>query len=712
MEQPTSSSACLHGPSRSLCCALMLSARKLVLFQVWASVVVMPGWGGMTWRVAESQIAPTREETARCGVWTDSKWGGTFTSPKYPEPYPPNQDCIYILEAPARQRIELGFSAPYSLEPSWDCKFDHIEVRDGPFGFSPLIGRFCGHVLPRPVNSTGRFMWVKFFADSELEALGFRARFTFIPDPDFKTLGSPMPDCEFEMSGTEGVVRSSQIEHERKAQANEAVDCIWKIRAPPPAKIYLRFLDYQMEHSNECNRNFVAVYDGSSAIENLRAQFCSTVASDLMLRSGVGVVRLWADNCSRLSRFRMLYTSFLDPPCDRNSFFCHSNMCINSSLVCNGVQNCAYPWDENHCKERKKPSFWQHITKTNGTMIGMSTALVLVLLALSVYVQLTQPRKKLTARRVSSSVRDTSCASPTAGAAASPSIAATATYDPFPLGDKETYVDLSDLPDDFQPLSGMRRSSSTALSRCVREHHCGGLATSTLPHRPAARERERERERERGDRERERERGEREPRELRERDRDREGRGNPPCAMVPSDHPLLPPPLPHTQPQQHHHHVNSLQSLHSLQGVPGQGLTVTAQQSAASLLGASAHSPQQTLQQQQQQQQHQLQQQQHHHQPQHHPQQHHHHLHQHLHLQTSTLPPPLPAPKRSFYTFKPSPGHEGAGTIVEKAAAAAGAATPTTAATTPAKAVAEAACEGCVPQERTRTLQRSVSVEV
>lgn len=37
-------------------------------------------------------------------------------------------------------------------------------------------------------------------------------------------------------------------------------------------------------------------------------------------------------------------------PCTGSTFFCHSNMCINSSLVCNGIQNCAYPWDENHCK--------------------------------------------------------------------------------------------------------------------------------------------------------------------------------------------------------------------------------------------------------------------------------------------------------------------------------------------------------------------------
>lgn len=70
-----------------------------------------------------------------------------------------------------------------------------------------------------------------------------------------------------------------------------------------------------MEHSNECKRNFVAVYDGSSSIENLKAKFCSTVANDVMLQTGVGVIRMWADEGSRLSRFRMLFTSFVERKC-------------------------------------------------------------------------------------------------------------------------------------------------------------------------------------------------------------------------------------------------------------------------------------------------------------------------------------------------------------------------------------------------------------
>lgn len=65
-----------------------------------------------------------------------------------------------------------------------------------------------------------------------------------------------------------------------------------------------------MHNSNECKRNFVAIYDGSSSVEHLKNKFCSTVANDVMLASSVGVVRLWADEGSRKSKFRILFTTF------------------------------------------------------------------------------------------------------------------------------------------------------------------------------------------------------------------------------------------------------------------------------------------------------------------------------------------------------------------------------------------------------------------
>lgn len=77
-------------------------------------------------------------------------------------------------------------------------------------------------------------------------------------------------------------------------------------------QIYLRFLDYQLENSNECKKNFVAVYEGSNAIEDLKAKFCSTVANDITLDNTVAVVRMWADETSKLSRFRLLFTVFTE----------------------------------------------------------------------------------------------------------------------------------------------------------------------------------------------------------------------------------------------------------------------------------------------------------------------------------------------------------------------------------------------------------------
>ncbi|KAG9347920.1 hypothetical protein JZ751_003937, partial [Albula glossodonta] len=310
-------------------------------------------------------------------------------------------------------------------------------------------------------------------------------KWALFSDPDFKDLGvpKPLPVCEFEMGGPEGFVESQQITKDGKALATEAVDCKWYIRAPPRSKlpvssvgtgyklvsradvfctsntstgperqrptspkgccfsmktlyvaevsciqqIYLRFLDYEMQNSNECKRNFVAVYDGSSSVEDLKSKFCSTVANDVMLVTALGVIRMWADESSRKSRFRILFTTFQEPPCEADAFFCHSNMCINNTLVCNGVQNCVYPWDENHCK-----------------------------------VQIKQPRKKYIIRREDFD--------PTMFQ----EVFEPPHYELCTLRSAAASADLVDLADDFENYHKLRRSSS----RCIHDHHCGSQISS------------------------------------------------------------------------------------------------------------------------------------------------------------------------------------------------------------------------------------------
>ncbi|XP_055029765.2 neuropilin and tolloid-like protein 2 isoform X1 [Misgurnus anguillicaudatus] len=416
-------------------------------------------------------VAVEDKKPAHCGTLIQTANGGSFSSPNYPKTYPANKECVYILEAHPRKRIELTFDDLYYIEPSFECRFDNIEIRDGPFVFSPLINRFCGALSPGVVTSSGRFMWIRFISDEELEGLGFRVKYSYTADPEFYLhvggLLNPIPDCQFELSGSDGIIRSSQVEEENKVKSGEAIDCIWTIRAPPMSKIYLRFLDYQLENSNECKKNFVAIYEGSNAIEDLKAKFCSTVANDITIDNAVGVVRMWADETSKLSRFRMIFTVYAEPPCLANTFFCHSSMCINNTLVCNGVQNCVFPWDENNCKEKKSKSVFQQMSKTHCTVIGVATGVVFLLLMISVFIQMKQPRKKVLNRK---SLEMQEFSEPPQ-------------YELFSMREAEMSDELSE---ELETLQKLRRSSNT--SRCIHEHHCGvqgsapPVAMATRPH--------------------------------------------------------------------------------------------------------------------------------------------------------------------------------------------------------------------------------------
>lgn len=53
----------------------------------------------------------------QCGTWVKEPDGGYFTSPNYPEKYPPERECVYIIEGnlcafPSVASTPLTFSPP------------------------------------------------------------------------------------------------------------------------------------------------------------------------------------------------------------------------------------------------------------------------------------------------------------------------------------------------------------------------------------------------------------------------------------------------------------------------------------------------------------------------------------------------------------------------------------------------------------------------
>lgn len=102
---------------------------------------------------------------------------GTFFSPNYPVPYPARPDtmCIWTISVPEGKRVQLKFKdidfGKISANKSYmylDCmlyKFymdAYIDVRDGEWIESTLLGSYCGNKKDVEVYSTGRNMKVVF----------------------------------------------------------------------------------------------------------------------------------------------------------------------------------------------------------------------------------------------------------------------------------------------------------------------------------------------------------------------------------------------------------------------------------------------------------------------------------------------------------------------------------------------------------------------
>jgi len=93
---------------------------------------------------------------------------------------PMPNDCR-VVAAPSGHRIRLDFRGEFHIETSDNCDYDYLQVVDGPFSYSPVVGRYCGRRHPPLIESTGRYLWLRFQSDDSIEYVGFHIVYEFIP---------------------------------------------------------------------------------------------------------------------------------------------------------------------------------------------------------------------------------------------------------------------------------------------------------------------------------------------------------------------------------------------------------------------------------------------------------------------------------------------------------------------------------------------------
>ncbi|XP_039692963.1 CUB and sushi domain-containing protein 2 isoform X4 [Pteropus medius] len=234
---------------------------------------------------------------AQCGGAVE-EMEGVILSPGFPGNYPSNMDCSWKIALPVGFGAHIQF-LNFSTEPN----HDFVEIRNGPYETSRMMGRFSGSELPSTLLSTAHETTVYFHSDHSQNRPGFKLEYQAYelqecPDPEpfangivrgagynvgqsvtfeclpgYQLMGHPvltcqhgtnrnwdhpLPKCEVPCGGnitsSNGTVYSPGF----PSPYSSSQDCVWLITVPIGHGIRLNLSLLQTEPSGD----FITVWDG------------------------------------------------------------------------------------------------------------------------------------------------------------------------------------------------------------------------------------------------------------------------------------------------------------------------------------------------------------------------------------------------------------------------------------------------------------------
>uniref|UniRef100_A0A8C8MCQ7 Neuropilin n=1 Tax=Oncorhynchus tshawytscha TaxID=74940 RepID=A0A8C8MCQ7_ONCTS len=108
--------------------------------------------------------------------FTSSK--GVIKTPGFPDKYPNNLDCTFMIIAPKMSEIVVDFDT-FDMEPDTTpppgalCRYDWLEIWDGFPAVGPHIGRYCGNSSPGRVISYTGILSMTINTDNAIAREGF-----------------------------------------------------------------------------------------------------------------------------------------------------------------------------------------------------------------------------------------------------------------------------------------------------------------------------------------------------------------------------------------------------------------------------------------------------------------------------------------------------------------------------------------------------------
>ncbi|XP_065076987.1 protein tolkin-like [Ochlerotatus camptorhynchus] len=335
---------------------------------------------GQRLRLSEGDISQANllYKCAKCGR-TFQENSASFTSPSYYSSNPPIEPerCEWRITATHGERIVLNIT-DLDIFKSNNCRSDYLEIRDGYWHKSPILGKFCGSGKVNDlIKSTGSRMLLTYtttFRQNNMR--GFAASYEAVCGGN----------VNLESGG-----RLESPNYPMDYLPNK--ECIWKITVPKDYQVALKFQSFEVENHDNCVYDYVEVRDGDSIDSRVIGVFCGyKIPPDMRSSTNKMFVKFVSDGSVQKAGFSATFMKEVDE-CERMDHGCEHE-CINTL---GGYECACYIGYELHSDKKScENACGGTLKQLNGTILSPSFPNEYPILKECVWEIIAPPQHKIT----------------------------------------------------------------------------------------------------------------------------------------------------------------------------------------------------------------------------------------------------------------------------------------------------------------------------